>query len=102
MLRTNRLRSIRYELILILIFYLPLHFDFHESCSRFDLPPSYIILLNQSFAFDQVLDEHCDNEVAYQCTAKPLIPFVFSGRRASCFAYGQTGSGKVSFFVLPT
>ena len=58
------------------------------------LTPHRRYVENQSFAFDQVLDEHCDNEVTYQCTAKPLIPFVFSGRRASCFAYGQTGSGK--------
>ena len=63
----------------------------HHPKERVDLT-KYVE--NQSFDFDQVLDETCDNEVTYQCTAQPLIPFVFSGRKASCFAYGQTGSGK--------
>ncbi|CAN0025710.1 unnamed protein product, partial [Discosporangium mesarthrocarpum] len=35
----------------------------------------------------------------YDCTAKPLVPFVLARGRASVFAYGQTGSGKTFTMV---
>ena len=35
----------------------------------------------------------------YDCTAKPLVPFVLSRGRATVFAYGQTGSGKTYTMV---
>lgn len=63
----------------------------HEPKQKVDLSK---YMENHPFKFDQVLDENCDNETSYQCTAAPLVPYVFKGNKATCFAYGQTGSGK--------
>ena len=56
-------------------------------------------LENQKFRFDYAFDEHCDNDMVYWYTARPLVSCMFEGGMATCFAYGQTGSGKthVSF-----
>ena len=43
---------------------------------------------------------HCHGHYqVYDCTAKPLVPFVLSRGRATVFAYGQTGSGKTYTMV---
>ncbi|GAB5359119.1 hypothetical protein AAMO2058_000517300 [Amorphochlora amoebiformis] len=63
----------------------------HEPKQKVDLSK---YMENHPFKFDQVLDEKCNNEIAYQCTAAPLVSHVFKGKRGTCFAYGQTGSGK--------
>lgn len=51
-------------------------------------------LENQKFRFDYAFDEHCDNDMVYWYTARPLVSCMFEGGMATCFAYGQTGSGK--------
>eukprot|EP00471_Norrisiella_sphaerica_P011361 CAMPEP_0184496274 /NCGR_PEP_ID=MMETSP0113_2-20130426/33529_1 /TAXON_ID=91329 /ORGANISM="Norrisiella sphaerica, Strain BC52" /LENGTH=691 /DNA_ID=CAMNT_0026882831 /DNA_START=191 /DNA_END=2266 /DNA_ORIENTATION=+ len=63
----------------------------HEPKQKVDLSK---YMENHPFKFDQVLDETCNNQVSYNCTAAPLVPYVFKGKKATCFAYGQTGSGK--------
>ncbi|KAI9287447.1 P-loop containing nucleoside triphosphate hydrolase protein [Umbelopsis sp. AD052] len=47
-----------------------------------------------SFTFDEVFDSSITNAQIYQRTAKPLVQYIFTGGKATCFAYGQTGSGK--------
>ncbi|KAJ3349556.1 Kinesin-like protein kif24 [Allomyces javanicus] len=47
-----------------------------------------------SFYFDEVFDQDCSNEQVYARTALPLVEYIFTGGKATCFAYGQTGSGK--------
>lgn len=47
-----------------------------------------------AFLFDEVFDSDCDNELVYRKTAQPLVEYIFTGGKATCFAYGQTGSGK--------
>lgn len=63
----------------------------HEPKNKVDLTK---FLENQSFRFDYVFNDKCDNELVYKYTAKPLIKTIFDGGMATCFAYGQTGSGK--------
>lgn len=46
------------------------------------------------FVFDEVFDAQMDNLEVYSRTAQPLVEFVISGGKASCFCFGQTGSGK--------
>ncbi|KAJ3411834.1 Kinesin-like protein kif24 [Chytridiales sp. JEL 0842] len=46
------------------------------------------------FTFDEVFDTDATNDDVYKRTAFPLVEYVFSGGKATCFAYGQTGSGK--------
>lgn len=46
------------------------------------------------FVFDEAFDADCTNDEVYRRTAQPLVDYVFSGGKATCFAYGQTGSGK--------
>eukprot|EP00842_Homolaphlyctis_polyrhiza_P005163 jgi/Hompol1/5648/HPOL_002015-RA len=46
------------------------------------------------FTFDEAFDADATNEDVYRRTAFPLVEYVFSGGKATCFAYGQTGSGK--------
>lgn len=46
------------------------------------------------FVFDEVFDEGANNSDVYQRTAMPLVDYIFTGGKATCFAYGQTGSGK--------
>ena len=47
-----------------------------------------------AFTFDDVFDSHVTNEEVYKRTAAPLVDYIFTGGKATCFAYGQTGSGK--------
>ncbi|CAO3632025.1 unnamed protein product [Cunninghamella echinulata] len=54
-----------------------------------------------SFTFDDVFDVDASNEKIYQRTAQPLVKYVFSGGKATCFAYGQTGSGKTYTMLDP-
>ncbi|CAO3639467.1 unnamed protein product [Cunninghamella blakesleeana] len=54
-----------------------------------------------SFTFDDVFDVEDSNEKIYQRTAQPLVKYVFSGGKATCFAYGQTGSGKTFTMLDP-
>ncbi|KAI9100466.1 P-loop containing nucleoside triphosphate hydrolase protein [Phlyctochytrium arcticum] len=46
------------------------------------------------FTFDEAFDADASNDDVYKRTAFPLVEYVFSGGKATCFAYGQTGSGK--------
>ncbi|KAI8826217.1 P-loop containing nucleoside triphosphate hydrolase protein [Fimicolochytrium jonesii] len=46
------------------------------------------------FVFDEAFDSHCTNDDVYRRTAFPLVEYIFTGGKATCFAYGQTGSGK--------
>ena len=43
------------------------------------------------FVFDEVLDSDATNDDVYSRTAQPLVEYIFSGGKATCFAYGQTG-----------
>jgi hypothetical protein len=47
-----------------------------------------------AFTFDDVFDSNITNEDVYKRTAAPLVDYIFTGGKATCFAYGQTGSGK--------
>ncbi|KAI9149794.1 hypothetical protein H9P43_009973 [Blastocladiella emersonii ATCC 22665] len=47
-----------------------------------------------TFVFDEVFGDECNNEDVYARTALPLVQYIFTGGKATCFAYGQTGSGK--------
>ncbi|KAM3581477.1 hypothetical protein VKS41_006304 [Umbelopsis sp. WA50703] len=47
-----------------------------------------------SFTFDEVFDSNVTNAQIYHRTARPLVKYIFTGGKATCFAYGQTGSGK--------
>lgn len=38
------------------------------------------------FVFDEVFDTDASNEDVYRKTAKPLVDYVFSGGKATCFA----------------
>ncbi|CAM9237843.1 unnamed protein product, partial [Sphacelaria rigidula] len=51
------------------------------------------------FRFDHTFGDEASNELVYDCTAKPLVPFVLARGRATVFAYGQTGSGKTFTMV---
>ncbi|KAJ3381702.1 Kinesin-like protein kif24 [Entophlyctis sp. JEL0112] len=46
------------------------------------------------FTFDEVFDSDSTNDEVYKRSALPLVEYIFSGGKATCFAYGQTGSGK--------
>ncbi|KAJ3216537.1 Kinesin-like protein kif24 [Dinochytrium kinnereticum] len=46
------------------------------------------------FTFDEVFDCDSTNDEVYRRTAWPLVEYIFTGGKATCFAYGQTGSGK--------
>ncbi|KAJ3234405.1 Kinesin-like protein kif24 [Chytriomyces hyalinus] len=46
------------------------------------------------FKFDEVFDCDCTNDDVYRRSAFPLVEYIFTGGKATCFAYGQTGSGK--------
>ncbi|KAI8882750.1 kinesin-domain-containing protein [Backusella circina FSU 941] len=53
------------------------------------------------FTFDDVFDADSTNDYIYQRTAQPLVKYIFSGGKATCFAYGQTGSGKTYTMMDP-
>lgn len=38
----------------------------------------------------------------YRRTALPLVEYIFTGGKATCFAYGQTGSGKTYTMLDPS
>ncbi|KAJ3089320.1 Kinesin-like protein kif24 [Quaeritorhiza haematococci] len=63
----------------------------HEPKVKVDLTK---FVEEHSFVFDEVFDENASNEDVYKRTAWPLVEYIFSGGKATCFAYGQTGSGK--------
>lgn len=49
---------------------------------------------DKTFAFDHVLDSHCDQQHTYETIGKPLMGRVLKGYDATLIAYGPTGSGK--------
>ncbi|KAI8066942.1 P-loop containing nucleoside triphosphate hydrolase protein [Gilbertella persicaria] len=55
-----------------------------------------------TFTFDEAFDVHTSNQQIYARTAKPLVEYVFTGGKATCFAHGQTGSGKTYTMLDPT
>ncbi|CAM9277658.1 unnamed protein product [Pylaiella littoralis] len=69
----------------------------HDCKLRVDGISKY--LDSVGFRFDHAFGEEEDNQLVYDCTAKPLVPFVLSRGRATVFAYGQTGSGKTFTMV---
>ncbi|KAI7848628.1 P-loop containing nucleoside triphosphate hydrolase protein [Circinella umbellata] len=66
--------------------------------SRVDLTP---FTEQHSFTFDDVFDSNTANIDIYRRTALPLVEYMFSGGKATCFAYGQTGSGKTYTMLDP-
>jgi len=54
---------------------------------------------NQAFQFDHAFSEGSSTEEVYFHIAQPLVKFICTGGRATCFAYGQTGSGKTHTMV---
>ncbi|KAG0168274.1 Kinesin-like protein kif24 [Apophysomyces sp. BC1034] len=54
-----------------------------------------------SFTFDDTFDCNATNAQIYYRTAQPLVEYMFSGGKATCFAYGQTGSGKTYTMLDP-
>lgn len=54
---------------------------------------------NQKFQFDHTFHEQSSTEEVYFYIVKPLVNFITTGGRATCFAYGQTGSGKTHTMV---
>ncbi|KAL7750447.1 hypothetical protein RI367_004221 [Sorochytrium milnesiophthora] len=70
----------------------------HEPKVKVDLT-KYVE--QHTFFFDEVFDTDSSNEEVYARTAQPLVEYVFTGGKATCFAYGQTGSGK-TFTMLDT
>ncbi|CAM9960373.1 unnamed protein product [Ectocarpus fasciculatus] len=69
----------------------------HDCKLRVDGISKY--LDSVGFRFDHAFGEDVPNQLVYDCTAKPLVPFVLSRGRATVFAYGQTGSGKTYTMV---
>ncbi|OBZ87038.1 Kinesin-related protein 6 [Choanephora cucurbitarum] len=55
-----------------------------------------------TFTFDEAFDVNTSNQQIYARTAKPLVDYVFTGGKATCFAHGQTGSGKTYTMLDPT
>ncbi|KAI8378539.1 P-loop containing nucleoside triphosphate hydrolase protein [Blakeslea trispora] len=55
-----------------------------------------------TFTFDEAFDVNTSNQQIYARTAKPLVEYVFTGGKATCFAHGQTGSGKTYTMLDPT
>ncbi|KAI9248275.1 P-loop containing nucleoside triphosphate hydrolase protein [Phascolomyces articulosus] len=66
--------------------------------TRVDLTP---FTEQHSFTFDDVFDSNSTNTDIYRRTALPLVEYMFSGGKATCFAYGQTGSGKTYTMLDP-
>lgn len=78
--------------------------DADASCLYLNAPRVTVDLtLNidrHSFRFDDVFDEHVDNDQLYERAIQPLVGTAFRGGKGTVFAYGQTGSGK-TFTMLP-
>ncbi|XP_077119605.1 kinesin-like protein KIF7 [Ranitomeya variabilis] len=49
---------------------------------------------NRHFEFQDVLDEACSQEIAYNSCVQSLLESFFQGFNVTTVAYGQTGSGK--------
>ncbi|CAJ0959395.1 unnamed protein product [Ranitomeya imitator] len=49
---------------------------------------------NRHFEFQDVLDEACSQEIAYNRCVQSLLESFFQGFNVTAVAYGQTGSGK--------
>jgi kinesin family protein 2/24 len=59
------------------------------------------MILEHTYKYDNVFDQHDDNETIYHDCVLPLVAETFKGAMTSCFAYGQTGSGK-TFTMMGT
>ncbi|KAI8984391.1 P-loop containing nucleoside triphosphate hydrolase protein [Mycotypha africana] len=70
----------------------------HAPRTKIDLTP---FTETHSFTFDDTFDASTTNEEIYARTAKPLVEYVFTGGKATCFAHGQTGSGKTYTMLDP-
>jgi hypothetical protein len=46
------------------------------------------------FTFDHVYDQHCDQKMVYDNTARAAVLSTLEGYNATIIAYGQTGTGK--------
>ncbi|KAM3924964.1 kinesin-like protein KIF7 [Leptodactylus fuscus] len=66
-----------------------------QSCVHIDPDQKTLTLgTNRNFQFQDVLDEACSQEVAYNICVQPLLESFFQGFNVTVVAYGQTGSGK--------
>ncbi|KAI7900347.1 P-loop containing nucleoside triphosphate hydrolase protein [Cokeromyces recurvatus] len=54
-----------------------------------------------TFTFDEAFDSDATNIEIYAKTAQPLVEYIFTGGKATCFAHGQTGSGKTHTMLDP-
>ncbi|KAI9472403.1 MAG: P-loop containing nucleoside triphosphate hydrolase protein [Benjaminiella poitrasii] len=54
-----------------------------------------------TFTFDEAFDSNASNLEIYAKTAQPLVEYIFTGGKATCFAHGQTGSGKTHTMLDP-
>ncbi|KAI8855034.1 P-loop containing nucleoside triphosphate hydrolase protein [Chytridium lagenaria] len=59
----------------------------HEPKVKVDLTK---FVEQHEFTFDEAFDSDCTNDEVYRRTAWPLVEYVFSGGKATCFAYGKT------------
>ncbi|KAM4039296.1 kinesin-like protein KIF7 isoform 1-T2 [Anomaloglossus baeobatrachus] len=66
-----------------------------QSCVHID-PDQKALTLgnNRHFQFQDVLDEACSQEIAYNRCVQSLLDSFFQGFNVTVVAYGQTGSGK--------
>lgn len=48
----------------------------------------------KQFTFDRVFGPEADQELVYDCVARPFVREVLDGFNCTIFAYGQTGTGK--------
>ncbi|KAI3434487.1 hypothetical protein D9Q98_002563 [Chlorella vulgaris] len=78
--------------------------DAAASCLYLNAPRVTVDLTpyidRHSFRFDDVFDEHVDNDQLYERAIQPLVGTAFRGGKGTVFAYGQTGSGK-TFTMSP-
>ncbi|XP_040270088.1 kinesin-like protein KIF7 isoform X2 [Bufo bufo] len=66
-----------------------------QSCVRIDPDQKTLTLgTNRHFQFQDVLDEACSQESAYNRCVQSLLESFFQGFHVTVVAYGQTGSGK--------
>ncbi|XP_075714288.1 kinesin-like protein KIF7 isoform X2 [Rhinoderma darwinii] len=66
-----------------------------QSCVHIDPDQKTLTLgTNRHFQFQDVLDEACSQETAYNSCVQSLLKSFFQGFNVTAVAYGQTGSGK--------
>ncbi|XP_069840724.1 kinesin-like protein KIF7 isoform X2 [Dendropsophus ebraccatus] len=66
-----------------------------QSCVHVDPDQKTLTLgTNKHFKFQDVLDDACSQEIAYNRCVQPLLESFFQGFNVTVVAYGQTGSGK--------